>query len=56
MKNLYSIDLEISYLEDLIKYAWAKALKYRADPVASRIHEEYLELVKEMKLELERRA
>ncbi len=44
----------ISKIEDLIEYAWQRSIKYRFDPVAGRIHQEYLALVKNLKLELDK--
>lgn len=40
---------EICDLEEMLDYAWHNAMKYRFDPVAGRIHEEYLEMLKNIK-------
>jgi hypothetical protein len=36
-------------IEEMLDYAWEKAIKYRFDPVAGRIHEEYLDMLKSVK-------
>jgi len=41
--------IDLHYLEDIIDYAWQQAIKYRYDPVASKIHEDYLEILKKIK-------
>lgn len=53
MNKVTSESQEISSIEEMIEYAWQKAIKYRFDPVAGRIHEEYLEMVKGLKKQLE---
>lgn len=53
MKQLSSHELEIAHVEDLLNHAWRNAIKYRFDPVVGRIHEEYLQLIKNIKKELE---
>ena len=42
-------NLTLVEIEELIDYAWQNAIKYRFDPVASRIHEEYLSMMKSIK-------
>lgn len=53
MKKLSSNDLELACIDELLDFAWQKAIKYRFDPFASRIHEEYLEMIKAMKKEIQ---
>lgn len=43
-------------VEEMIEYAWKQALKYRFDPVAGRIHEEYLSMIKNLKDKHERNS
>lgn len=42
-------NLTLLELEEMIDYAWHNAMKYRYDPVASRIHQEYLTMMKSIK-------
>lgn len=42
-------NLTLLELEEMIDYAWHNAIKYRFDPVAGRIHEEYLTMIKNIK-------
>lgn len=39
-------------IDEMIEFAWRNAIKYRFDPVAGRIHSEYLEMLKDNKKEL----
>lgn len=42
-------NLTVFEIEELIDFAWQRAIKYRFDPIASRIHEEYLSMMKNIK-------
>lgn len=56
MKNLSAQDVDLSGLENLINHAWHNALKYRFDPFMGRIHEEYLQMLKELKKEIKEKV
>jgi len=56
MENLQSNALELVRIEDLLNHAWQNAIKYRYDPVAGRIHEEYLQMLKNIKKEIEEKG
>jgi hypothetical protein len=44
--------VSVNMLQELIEHSWRQAIKYKFDPVAGRIHSEYLELTKKMQQEL----
>ncbi len=43
----------VKLVEQFIDYAWQRAIKYRYDPTIGRIHEEYLQMAKDLKNQLE---
>lgn len=52
--NTYCKTRDIIHIEDLIDYAWRQAIKYRFDPIVGKIHADYLEMVKQMKIQINR--
>lgn len=52
MTNSEMQNVDLSGLENLINHAWHNALKYRFDPFMGQIHEEYLQMLKELKKEI----
>lgn len=52
-ESAYLNPMEICCIEELLNYAFDQSIIYRFDPLARRIHEQYLDVLKDMKKQID---